>query len=131
MRKLLLHLVPRNGFMIFLVTFSVTGTIFSFIDGIVPEKKKDCGVVREKIIVPGGHKHSGDLYLGVDFENSGFKAMKVSPETYMEYQPGNEICFWLPPVLTPGEFVIFLEKAFSCVFIFLYLLYNVISFHIY
>jgi hypothetical protein len=129
MRKLLLHLVPRNGFMIFLVTFSVTGTIFSFIDGIVPEKKKDCGVVREKIIVPGGHKQGGDLYLGVDFENSGFKAMKVSPETYMEYQPGNEICFWLPPVLTLSVFLISFEKFFSCVFIFFYLLYNVISHH--
>ena len=130
MRKLLLHLVPRNGFMIFLVTFSVTGTIFSFIDGIVPEKKKDCGVVREKIIVPGGHKQGGDLYLGVDFENSGFKAMKVSPETYMDYQSGNKICFWLKPVLTPGEFRSYLGKVFSCVFIFLYLLYNVISHYV-
>ena len=130
MRKLLLHLVPRNGFMIFLVTFSVTGIVFSFIDGIKPEKKKDCGVVREKIIVPVGYKHGGDLYLGIDFENSGFKAMKVSPETYMEYQPGNEICFWLKPVLTPGEFISYLGKVFSCIFIIFYLLYNVISHHV-
>ena len=130
MRKLLLNLVPRNGIMIFLVAYSVIGTIFSFVDGIVPEKKKDCGVVREKIIVPGGYKHSGDLYLGIDFENSGFRAVKVSPETYMEYQPGNKLCFWLPPVLTLSEHLNSFAKFFSCVFIFFYLLYNVISHYV-
>ena len=131
MRKLLLNLVPRNGFMIFLVTFSLTGTIISFIEGIVPEKKKDCGVVREKIIVPGGHKQRGDLYLGVDFENSGFKAMKVSPETYMSYQPGNKVCFWLPPEYSLDTELNSFAKFLCCVFIFFYLLYNIISHYLY
>ncbi len=130
MRKLLLNLVPRNGFMIFLVTFSLTGTIFSFIEGIQPEKKKDCGVVREKIIVPGGYKHSGDLHLGVDFENRGFKSMKVSPKTFMSYEPGNKVCFWLLPDFTLDTELISFAKFFSCVFIFFYLLYNVISHYV-
>lgn len=128
MKKFLNFLVPESPVLIFLLTFSITGVIFSFLEGIGPEIYKDCGVVREKIIVPGGSRSSGDLFLGVDFENNGFKAIEVSAETYMQYKPGNRVCFWMKPVLGFWESLRFLAKFLACLFVIFYLFYNVFKY---
>ena len=128
MKKFLNLLVPKNPFSIFLLSVSITGVIFSFIEGIGPEKYKDCGIVREKIIVPQGTRSPSELFLGVDFENSGFKAVKVSVETYMQNKPGNKVCFWVSPDAGFWDFLRFLAKFSSCLFVFFYLVYSGIEY---
>ena len=70
-----------------------TGVAFSISEGIYPETYKDCGKIKNKIVVPGGYKRSGETFLGVQFEKTRFKAVQVDETTYLKYEVGDFVCF--------------------------------------
>lgn len=75
------------------IFFIFTGIAFSISEGMYPETYKDCGKVKNKIVVPGGYKQSGKTFLGVQLEKTGFKAVQVDETTYLKYEVGDSVCF--------------------------------------
>ena len=55
----------------------------------------DCGTIRSKsndeVVIKYGTKT--ELYLNVDFRETGFKAVEVSPTTYFQHKVGDYVCF--------------------------------------
>ena len=86
--------VKKSTVIAFLGIFLIfTGIALSISEGIYPETYKDCGKVKNKIVVPGGYKRSGKTFLGVQFQKTGFKAVQVDETTYLKYESGDSVCF--------------------------------------
>lgn len=115
--------IPKKAVTIFLVFFSLTGVIFTAIEGIGPERRKYCGTIKEKIIVPGGYKKQGEMYFGMQFDTKGFEAIKVDVTTYMKHVPGQRVCFWLLPESSAWQVFSTLGKLFSFSFLLCYVVW--------
>lgn len=55
----------------------------------------DCGIVKSKSSDEVAIKHgtTTELYLNIQFDNSGFLSKNVSPTTYFSYSVGDRACF--------------------------------------
>ena len=95
-----------------------TGIAFSIREGIYPETYKDCGKIKNKIVVPGGYKRSGKTFLGVQFQKTGFKAVQVDETTYLKYEVGDSVCFNLQKDQTAKDKLWILFKLGSWLILF-------------
>lgn len=92
MKKILKITVITIGVLLLLWWGSFTRYSTLFNSGIT---SSDCGTVVS--VMPGSketkHRLVDELYLGVDFDNGTFKAINVSPTTYMSKSIGDKVCF--------------------------------------
>ena len=111
--------IKKSTVIAFLGIFLIfTGIAFSIREGIYPETYKDCGKIKNKIVVPGGYKRSGKTFLGVQFQKTGFKAVQVDETTYLKYEVGDSVCFNLQKDQTAKDKLWILFKLGSWLILF-------------
>lgn len=108
----------RTAISIIGILFIFTGIGFSIREGVYPETYKDCGKIKNKLVVPGGYKSSGKTFMGVQFQKTGFKSVQVDETTYLKYEPGDSVCFNLTKDQTSKDKMWILFKLGSCLIFF-------------
>lgn len=101
MKKIAQKVVIILGILLFLC-WSYTARYSNFWDS--RKTELNCGTVVN--VLPGAretkHRLVDELYLGVKFDNGVFKAVEVSPTTYMSKTIGDRVCFEIS--LSPRQY---------------------------
>lgn len=76
--------------------------VYYFGDHKIKPTYLDCGRVVSKSSDEVAIKHGAntDLYLNVQFEKSGFRAIKTKPTTYFSKKVGDSVCFDMEEITT-------------------------------
>jgi hypothetical protein len=125
MKIIMQYLLPRKIYTIFFVCIALVGTGFTIHEGMGRKTYRDCGIVKEKLVIPGGYKASGKTVMGIQFEKTGFKAIDVDETTYLKHRAGDRVCFNLLAEDTTLEALWILFKLASCLTLLGYILVSV------
>lgn len=73
--------------LIYLMIFSITNEM--------NPTYSDCGVIKSKSSDEVAIKYGvrTELYLNIEFTNSGFRSIETNPTTYFKFKNGDKICF--------------------------------------
>lgn len=129
MKKFIQYLMPRKIYALFFVCIALVGTGFVIHEGMAVKTYRDCGIVKEKLVIPGGYKASGKTVMGIQFEKTGFKAIDVDETTYLKHRAGDRVCFELSRRVQTGlEVLWILFKLASCLTLFGYILASIVMY---
>jgi len=72
-------------------------SIYYFIVNPLKPTYTDCGILRSKSGQEISIKHGSQtqLYMNIDFKESGFKSVEINPTTYFKYKVGDTVCLKL------------------------------------
>lgn len=89
----------------------------------------DCGIIISKSNDEVAIKHGTrtELYLNIQFEQSGFRSIETEPTTYFQFQKGERVCFNLKKKMPTYHYVFLFSGLCTIVFLFMWLTLELIA----